>query len=68
MNRDELKVRLAALDEKLRERGVVDVKLHADYTQPFEKVAEDVITFLEAILDGRTRPMPPLGDSVRNLE
>lgn len=65
MNRDELKQRLEALDVKLKERGVVDVKFHADYTQPFEKVAEDVITVLEAVLAGKTRPMPPVGDSVR---
>lgn len=66
MNRDELNERLAALDEKLIAHGVVDVKFHADYTQSYEKLAVDAITLLEALLEGRTRPMPPIGDSVRD--
>lgn len=66
MNRDELKQRLDALSAKLVEKGYVDVKFHADYTAGFDKVAEDAITVLEAVLAGRTTPMPPLGDSVRN--
>lgn len=66
MNRDELKQRLDALSAKLVEKGYVDVKFHADYTAGFDKVAEDAITVLEAVLAGRTTPMPPLGDSVRS--
>lgn len=32
---------------------------------PFQKRAEDVVKFFDAVLAGRYRPAPPIGDSVR---
>ncbi len=62
---NELKSRLDGLSDRLKERGVVDVKFDADYSQGLEKVGNDAAAVLEAMLDGRTRPAMPIGDSVR---
>ena len=63
---NELKTRLESLEERLKDRGVVDVKFDADYSQGAEKVGNDMADVLEAVLDGKTRPALPIGDSVRN--
>ena len=62
---NELKTRLESLEERLKDRGVVDVKFDADYSQGAEKVGNDMADVLEAVLDGKTRPALPIGDSVR---
>jgi hypothetical protein len=61
----ELKARLDNLSERLKERGVVDVKLHVDKSgnPSVDKVASDVADFIEAILDGKTKPCFGIGDS-----
>jgi hypothetical protein len=69
----ELKARLDALSERLKERGVVDVKFHVDKSgnPSADKVASDAADFIEAILDGKTKPCFGIGDSdnpVHNLK
>ena len=62
---NELKARLEGLEQRVKDRGVVDVKFDADYSQGAEKVGNDMADVLEAVLDGKTRPALPIGDSVR---
>lgn len=61
----ELEARLKSLEERLKERGVVDVKLHVDRTKgaTAEQLAADTADFVEAILDGRMKPCFGIGDS-----
>lgn len=61
----ELKERLTNLEARLKERGVVDVKLHVDNTTgaTTDQVAAEAAAFLEAILDGKTKPFFGIGDS-----
>jgi hypothetical protein len=61
----ELKARLDSLSERLKELGVVDIKLHVDKTgnPSSDKVASDVAEFIEAYLDGKTKPCFGIGDS-----
>ncbi|MDQ7314012.1 hypothetical protein O0I63_01565 [Stenotrophomonas sp. Sm8] len=58
--------RLHALQARLQERGVVDVKFFfsKDGATP-TKVANDAVNVLEAMLSGRTLPFNGVGDSVR---
>lgn len=62
----ELQRDMSKLEARLKERGVVDVKFDADYSQGLEKVGRDAVAVLEAMLDGKTRLASPIGDSVRN--
>ena len=62
---NELKARLEGLEQRLKDRGVVDVKFDADYSQGAEKVGNDMADVLEAVLDGKYHPALPIGDSVR---
>lgn len=69
---------LDALQEQMRERGVVDVKI-AYSTERLQQLREavieldrvrkvmvdDTITFIQAVLDGKTIPHTGIGDSVR---
>lgn len=69
---------LDALQEQMRERGVVDVKI-AYSTERLQQLREavieldrvrkvmvdDTITFIQAVLDGKTTPHTGIGDSVR---
>lgn len=59
------KARLDNLQKQLEDRGVVDVKFDADYSQGAEKVGNDMADVLEAVLDGKSHPALPIGDSVR---
>lgn len=56
------KERLMGLEQRLRERGVVDVKFHRTGNNP-QQMAEDICDALEAVLDGKTVPFNGLGDS-----
>ena len=62
---NELKARLEGIEQRLKDRGVVDVKFDADYSQGAEKVGNDMADVLEAVLDGKSHPALPIGDSVR---
>ncbi len=61
----ELKERLANLEVRLKERGVVDVKFHVDKSgnPSADKVASDAADFIEAMLDGKAKPFFGIGDS-----
>lgn len=59
------KARLDNPQKQLEDRGVVDVKFDADYSQGAEKVGNDMADVLEAVLDGKSHPALPIGDSVR---
>lgn len=61
----ELKERLDALSERLKEHEVVDVKFHVDKrdNSSADKVASDAADFIEAILDGKAKPCFGIGDS-----
>lgn len=61
----ELEARLKNLEERLKERGVVDVKFHVDHSKgaTAEQLATETAEFVEAILDGRTKPCFGIGDS-----
>lgn len=61
------KEKLKALEAQLRERGVVDVKFFFDHgTNGLKSVANDVIEFLQAYVDGRFDDAAPIGDSYRH--
>ena len=57
--------RLEELVVELKNAGIVDVKFATskDFTN-VEKLADDMIEVLEAMLRGDTEPAPPFGDSV----
>jgi len=57
------KEKLKALEAQLRERSVVDVKFFfsKDGSSP-TKVASDVVTVLEAMLNGKTLKFDGVGD------
>ncbi len=60
------KTKLQALQAKLEERGVVDVKFFFDHTKkPLTGVTSDVTQVLEAVVQKRFASAKPLGDSVR---
>lgn len=61
----ELKERLTNLEERLKERGVESVRFHVDKTDDIntEQVAIEAAEFIEAVLDGKTKPFFGLGDS-----
>lgn len=61
----EMRARLDNLEERLKARGVVDVKFHYEPNTSMKKLTEDLCTFLEAILEGKTSPAMPIGDSQR---
>lgn len=67
-SREQYKQELDALSERLKARGVVDVK----FTVPepgttFEEMADDVLLVMNGLLDGtiETTPFTGFGDSVR---
>lgn len=67
-SREQYKQELDALSERLKARGVVDVK----FTVPesgttFEQMADDVLTVMHGLLDGtiETTPFTGLGDGAR---
>ena len=73
-----LQEEIDALQEEMKRRGVVDVKLAYSperVQQLHEELVErervlnvmlgDTITFIRAILDGKTTPSKGIGDSVR---
>lgn len=68
-NMEDATVRLTELQQRLQDKGVVDVKFFK--TEEFTKAAPlrraiEIINILEAVLDGRTTPAAPFGDSVRS--
>lgn len=69
-NMEQAKARMEGLEQSLRERGVVDIKFHKspEYSalSPLDQ-ARDICDVVEAVLDGRSTPAAPLGDSVRGL-
>lgn len=67
-SREQYKQELDALSERLKARGVVDVK----FTVPepgttFEEMADDVLLVMNGLLDGtiETTPFTGLGDGAR---
>ena len=61
------KQKVRALEAKLRERGVVDVKFFFDHTKkPLTGVVSDVVDVLDAVVCNRFERAKPLGDSVRD--
>ena len=61
--------RVDNVERRLRERGVVDIKFFKDYPgytylTPAEQL-NALCDVLECVLDGRTTPAKPFGDSVR---
>lgn len=60
-----LKDRCDNLSKRLQERGVVDVKFHYDrpVTASLSTLVDEVEDIVNAILEGRHKPMAPLGDS-----
>lgn len=67
-SREQYKQELDALSQKLRERGVIDIK----FTVPepgttFEQMADDVLLVVGGLLDGKIKstPFTGFGDSVR---
>ena len=70
---EETKARLKVAQERLEERGVVDIKFayaHSFFDPPsthpsMEQRGVEIAELVEAVLDGKTSPMPPIGDSVR---
>ena len=64
MLREDLRVKLEALQEKINERGIVDIKWTiVPDANDINEIAEDMIHVLEAFFEGRMRPLPPIGDS-----
>lgn len=67
---EHLKSKLDELEQKLRDKGVVDVKFHIDWSKnpSPETLASDLINVIEAILDGNTTPYIPteLGEHIDN--
>jgi hypothetical protein len=61
------KDRLQVLQAALEERGARDVKFFFNLGSDTQltKVVSDVADVLDAVIAGRTVPMPLLGDSVR---
>ena len=63
------KEKLDALVEKMKDRGVVDMKFAWDYAKlaesSLDSVVEEVIALLQAIVDGKYKAAPPMNDSVR---
>lgn len=64
--REENRLRLNALVETLKERGVVDIKLDIAKDACFDDKLRDTVEVLQAVVDKRFKPLEPLGDSVRN--
>ena len=63
--------RVENCEQRMRERGVVDVKFFKNYPEyrnltPDQQMNE-LCDVIEAMLDGRYTPAEPLGDSVRGL-
>lgn len=62
--------RVQDIQQRLHERGVVDIKFFKQYPEYTSLSANEQMAalcdVLEAVLDGRTAPAPPLGDSVRS--
>lgn len=68
---DATKERLQRAQAELQRRGALDVKFSYNFSMfdppknlSAEKLGSDVADMVEAVLEGRTRPMPPIGDSV----
>ena len=61
----DVQTRLKGLEQKLKDRGVKDVKFFWGPLdeKPLSQIAEDVCEVLEAVLSGNTKPLPPIGDS-----
>ena len=60
------KQKVKALEAKLRERGVVDVKFFFDHTKkPLTGFVSDVVDVLDAVVCNRFERAKLLGDSVR---
>jgi hypothetical protein len=61
------KERLESLQAALKEQGAVDVKFFfaRDARTPLSEVGSDVADALQAFIEKRTHPLPPLRDSVR---
>ena len=57
--------------ERLKELGVIDTKFELNMARVYEEgvtpmqILQDKIAVVEAILDGRTFPALPIGDSTR---
>lgn len=68
-NMEQAKAKMGELENRLRERGVVDVKFFKapEYYQrsPLEQ-AREICEIVENVLDGNTTPASPFGDSVRS--
>lgn len=67
-SREQYKQELDALSERLKARGVVDVKFTVlDRNVKFEEVADDVLFMMNGILDGtiETTVLTGIGDSDR---
>jgi hypothetical protein len=67
-NMTEARAKMDELEQRLRERGIVDVKFFKTeefYTMTPLEQARDICEVIEAMLDGRYSPAPPIGDSVR---
>lgn len=63
--RPDLIARIDALQKKINESGIVDIKwtLSPTFDGDPNKLAEDMCHMLEAHFEGRMRPLPPIGDS-----
>jgi hypothetical protein len=61
----ELKERLDKIQQRLIDAGYKDVKLHVVPGATLEKILNDAAEILEAVLDGKTKPLPPFNDSAR---
>ncbi len=62
--------RVQNVQQRLHDRGVVDIKFFKSpeyYTLSPSAQANELCDVLEAVLDGRSTPAEPLGDSVRGL-
>ena len=67
MINEQLKARIAKIQERLDAHGVKDIKfVYAPGQHLPSEVAEDMCDMLEAYLDGNYHPLPKLGDSVRD--
>jgi hypothetical protein len=65
---DNLKARCKLLDDRLKARGVVDVKFAYGYPRSTGKTTiEQVEAIINAVLDGKFKPAAPLGDSQRTV-
>jgi hypothetical protein len=62
----ELKERLDKIQQRLVDAGYKDVKLHVVPGATLEQALTDAAVILEAVLDGKTRPLEPFNDSLRS--